>query len=178
MLFIPLPHEQGTPVRVEVRNEAGFRGGPRGPAKPYSRLCPRVPGTGFCSRTMDAPGESTLMTDRLPNAISALVDERKLSDCLLNPTHPDNGGKAAFFLGLGFGRSSPSTLRSALLSLAAEGALTRRVVSAHGTKFVVDGVLRSPDGKEAVVRTVWIADTGFRHAASCDRVSKRRQVRL
>jgi hypothetical protein len=56
--------------------------------------------------------------------------------------------------------SDVEPLRSALVRLAEEGTLTRQIVSAHGTKFVVDGVLRSPSGSEAIVRTVWIVDTG------------------
>ena len=80
------------------------------------------------------------MIDRLPNASRALIEEQKLGEYLLNPAHPDNSGKAAFFLRLGFARSSPELLGSALLSLAEEGIITRRVSSVHGTKFVVDGV--------------------------------------
>lgn len=39
---------------------------------------------------------------KLPNAHLAIVDEETIVDYLLNPAHPDNGGKAKFFLGLGF----------------------------------------------------------------------------
>ncbi len=38
----------------------------------------------------------------LPNAHLVIVDREKIKDYLLNPAHPDNGGKARFFLGLGF----------------------------------------------------------------------------
>jgi hypothetical protein len=38
----------------------------------------------------------------LPNALLAIVDREKITDYLLNPAHPDNGGKAKIFLGLGF----------------------------------------------------------------------------
>lgn len=38
----------------------------------------------------------------LPNAHLAIVDREKITDYLLNPAHPDNGGKAKFFLGLAF----------------------------------------------------------------------------
>ena len=101
-----------------------------------------------------------MIDDRLPYATAARVDTLKLDEYLLNPAHPDNGGKAAFFIALGFARSDVEPLRSALIRLAAEGTLTRQTVSVHGTKFVVDGVLRSPSGSEPVVRTVWIGDTG------------------
>jgi len=41
---------------------------------------------------------------KLPSAHLALVDPEKIVDYLLNPAHPDNGGKAAFFVALGFSR--------------------------------------------------------------------------
>lgn len=44
-----------------------------------------------------------MIDDRLPNAAAARVDTRKLDEYLLDSAHPDNGGKAAFFVGLGFG---------------------------------------------------------------------------
>ncbi len=34
---------------------------------------------------------------KLPNAGAAVVAREKIRDYLLNPGHPDNGGKAAFF---------------------------------------------------------------------------------
>ncbi|MEJ7712567.1 MAG: DUF6883 domain-containing protein [Pyrinomonadaceae bacterium] len=34
----------------------------------------------------------------LPNAHLALVERGKITEYLLNPAHPDNGGKAPFFI--------------------------------------------------------------------------------
>jgi len=39
---------------------------------------------------------------KLPNAERAVVDREKIEEYVLNAAHPDNGGKAAFFLALGF----------------------------------------------------------------------------
>ncbi len=39
---------------------------------------------------------------KLPNAHLAVVEQEKICGYLLNAAHPDNGGKAAFFAGLGF----------------------------------------------------------------------------
>lgn len=38
----------------------------------------------------------------LPNAERAIVEREKITDYLLDPAHPDNGGKAPFFEHLGF----------------------------------------------------------------------------
>jgi len=39
---------------------------------------------------------------KLPNAERGLVEKEKITAYLLNPAHPDKGGKAQFFLSLGF----------------------------------------------------------------------------
>ncbi len=41
---------------------------------------------------------------KLPNAHRAIIEKEKILDYLLNLAHPDNGGKAAYYLGLGFSR--------------------------------------------------------------------------
>jgi len=38
----------------------------------------------------------------LPNATLAVVERQKITQYLLNREHPDNGGKANFFIDLGF----------------------------------------------------------------------------
>ena len=57
---------------------------------------------------------------KLPNADKAVVERHKVADYLLNAAHPDNGGKAAFFEGLGFRLSEWETLAKALQKLARE----------------------------------------------------------
>jgi len=51
---------------------------------------------------------------KLPNAEKAIAEHEKVADYLLNAAHPDNGGKAAFFEGLGFCHAEPETLATAL----------------------------------------------------------------
>jgi hypothetical protein len=47
----------------------------------------------------------------LPNAHLAIVDGETIVDYLLNPAHPDNGGKAKFFLALGFTGEAMASFR-------------------------------------------------------------------
>ena len=54
----------------------------------------------------------------VPSAIVARVDRQKINEYLLNREHPDNGGKAEFFIGLGFTSENWETLADALRSLA------------------------------------------------------------
>lgn len=98
---------------------------------------------------------------KLPNANRAVVEERKVLTYLLNAAHPDNGGKAAFFLSLGFTRSNWEHLAAALRKLAVEGDVSNHVVSAHGTKYVLEGRIHGPEGKTGAVRTIWIVEPGL-----------------
>jgi hypothetical protein len=93
--------------------------------------------------------------------LPALVERGKIVDYLLNPAHPDNGGKAPFFMALGFRREAWETLAAALRRLALNSPVTQNMETVHGKKYIVDGVIETPVGKTPVVRTVWIINSGF-----------------
>jgi len=97
---------------------------------------------------------------KLPAADRAVVELAKITDYLLNASHPDNGGKAQFFEALGFPTSKPRRLVMALKALATSGEVARQLASVHGTKYVVDGHLESPEGRRSFVRAIWIVDKG------------------
>jgi hypothetical protein len=97
---------------------------------------------------------------KLPNSNLAIVEREKIREYLLNEAHPDNGGKALFFFGLGFSRAEWLTLANAPLRLAQENEVAISMESSHGIKDIVDGRLSTPSGKRATVRTVWIVDKG------------------
>lgn len=98
---------------------------------------------------------------KLPKADLAIVEQEKVVAYLLNPTHLDNGGKAAFFQMLGFDRDNWSEFATALCKLAATGEVSMAVESLHGTKYTVDGRIEAPSGKSPMVRSVWIVDRGL-----------------
>jgi hypothetical protein len=98
---------------------------------------------------------------KLPNAEKAVVEREKIEDYLLNAAHPDNGGKAAFFEGLGFRRDQWETLATALRMVAALAETAQIMDSPHGRKYVILGMIQSPGGKSAIVQTIWIVDTGL-----------------
>jgi hypothetical protein len=88
------------------------------------------------------------------------IDRSKIEDYLL---HPINGrGKAAFFQAFGFSLLQWQALQSALLDHAASGHLIEAVVSPYGTRYIVRGGLRTPDGRKPQPRvcSVWQADNG------------------
>jgi hypothetical protein len=97
---------------------------------------------------------------KVPNLHLATVEREKITDYLLNEAHPDNGGKALFFIVLGFSPQDWLMLVNAFLKLAKETDVAITMESSHGIKYIVDGRLSTPSGKKPMVRTVWIVDNG------------------
>jgi hypothetical protein len=98
---------------------------------------------------------------KLPNADKAIVERAKVADYLLNAAHPDNSGKAEFFIRLGFRREQWEILAAALKALAVESEVTAAADSPHGKKHVLTGRIQSPTGNTPMVQSVWIVDKGL-----------------
>ena len=95
---------------------------------------------------------------KVPNARAALIEREKITEYLLNPAHPDNGGKAPFFQSLGFSREDWPILAAAFRKLAETTEVNKRLESPYGQKYVLDGRIESPSGRTPVVRSIWIVD--------------------
>ncbi|MDR4493128.1 MAG: hypothetical protein R3B74_01655 [Nitrospirales bacterium] len=96
----------------------------------------------------------------LPNGAHAVVGADKVRDYLLDVTHPDGFGKAAFFTAMGFQREAWEELANALRQIAWDSAVTKSMTSMHGQKYIVDGIIPTPMGQNVIVRTIWIVDKG------------------
>ena len=97
---------------------------------------------------------------KLPNAHLAVVDEDKITGYLLNAAHPDNGGKAPFFLALGFRLDDWRSLAAALRKLAGTTPVAKQLESSHGLKYILDGKMETLSGRSPTVHTIWIVDRG------------------
>lgn len=75
---------------------------------------------------------------------------------LLAPDHPEGGGKARFFIERGYDPARHWIFRRDLRRLARRGTVTETILTDYGMKFIVDGVVDTPDGTCARLRTVWI----------------------
>jgi hypothetical protein len=69
---------------------------------------------------------------------------------LLNPAHPDNGGKAEFFLALGFTREHWRALADAFGEIARRATVTQQIDSPHGSKFIIDDYIDALGSRAAV----------------------------
>ena len=92
----------------------------------------------------------------LPHGEECNVPDVKLIGYLLSETHPVGKAKAKLLRSLGFNENNVEALRNGLIRIACEGPIGETTVSEHGTKYVVSGVLHTPDGHVIELRTVWI----------------------
>jgi len=97
---------------------------------------------------------------KLPNYGKAIVPREKITGYLLSSSHPDGRSKARFFTGFGFSVESWQTLAEALLRHAADDKVAKVETSLFGARYVIDGTISTPDGRAALIRSVWFIETG------------------
>jgi hypothetical protein len=93
---------------------------------------------------------------RIPNADRAIIDEAKLSEYLLSPSHPIGRFKAMFFATLGYTQENWQQLEADLRTRHLTQDAVPTVSNDHGQKYEILAALRCPGGKIAQVRSVWI----------------------
>ena len=97
---------------------------------------------------------------QLPNARNAVVPEAKITQYLLNFQHPKGKDKAEFFTRFGFSLAEWQILRDALLTHARVYEVTSTREVYDGTNYSLHGALSTPDGRNPLIRTVWIIREG------------------
>ncbi|MFM9938770.1 MAG: DUF6883 domain-containing protein [Hyphomicrobiaceae bacterium] len=97
---------------------------------------------------------------KLPNIDAAVVEDAKLIDYLLNPAHPRGAAKARFLASFGFSSARPDEARAAFLEHARQHDVSGTQNTPFGTIYEIDGALPTPDGRDPVVRVVWMQDIG------------------
>ena len=95
---------------------------------------------------------------RLPNAQRARVDPAKITDYLLSASHPDGQEKARFFFNFGFCPEQWQSLSEAVRLHGASHKAVEKERGIYGIKYIMDGSLETPDGRNPYVRTVWHID--------------------
>lgn len=96
--------------------------------------------------------------ERLPRGDLAVVPEEKITAYLLALDHPRGGPNARFLLRFGFRLEAWRVLEAALLRHAVEGIVVEHQPGIHGVTYAVEGPLRTPNGRDPSIRTVWIVE--------------------
>ena len=80
----------------------------------------------------------------------------KVRDYLLSFEHPSGQFKARFFTRLGFARDRWEELQRALVAFAQTHDATASSENRFGRKYIVDGTIQGPNGRNAWIRSVWV----------------------
>ena len=94
----------------------------------------------------------------LPFRQFAYIPSSKLSGYLLSENHAVGKAKAKFFRSFGYDATHADSLAQDLIAIVHEQPVAEVVTSPHGTKYIVDGPLSTPDGRTVYIRTVWIVE--------------------
>jgi hypothetical protein len=97
---------------------------------------------------------------KLPNAPKAIVERDKILVYLLNPEHQIGASKAHFFINFGFSAAKWEQLAKALLVHGQTHEVKRVRETDFGPRYEVEGSLKTPDGREPFIRSVWQFDKG------------------
>ncbi len=97
---------------------------------------------------------------KLANLENCQVATAKIEMYLLNLSHPDGGPKPRFLERFGFTANMVEELRIALIDHAEANEFVDSRETEFGTTFTVSGSLPTPDGRDPVVRVIWMIDTG------------------
>jgi hypothetical protein len=100
---------------------------------------------------------------KLPENLNIIIPERKLTDYLLSETHAVGKAKAKYFRALGYGDENVGLLKESLVRIASANEVSEAISTTFGAKYVIDGIIVSPNGVTARIRTVWILETGETH---------------
>jgi hypothetical protein len=96
----------------------------------------------------------------LPDHHRAVIPEPKITEYLLSPTHPHGRHKAEFFTAIGFSQSNWQELVNALRQHVSDNEVAKVEPSPFGTRYVIEGILKAPDGRLPSVRSVWMIRHG------------------
>ena len=97
---------------------------------------------------------------KLPNHERAVIAREKVVNYLLSDSHRDGRHKATFFKRFGFAVEGWRMLARMLREHAAEHDVTKVEASPYGTRYVIDGIICSPDARNPLIRAVWFVETG------------------
>ncbi|MGH2566726.1 MAG: DUF6883 domain-containing protein [Bacteroidota bacterium] len=95
---------------------------------------------------------------KLPSADRAVVSKTKLTDYLLSEKHPVGRSKAIILKRFGYTSEQWQRLAEDVIHIAKNNEVTTTEESPFGLRYVIDGVLPTPSGKDLPIRTVWFID--------------------
>ena len=97
---------------------------------------------------------------KVPNYEIAEISEEKINSYLLSLKHPIGRSKAKFFFRYGFRAESWALLAQSLVRHLSRCDIQETYETAFGIKYIVEGSLETPDGKNPLIRAIWLIKHG------------------
>jgi len=91
---------------------------------------------------------------KVPNTEQAIVPRAKLADYLLSSSHRDGRHKARFFSQFGLSQDNWLELENLVRQHVQQHEITKEEPSPFGTRYVVDGIMKMPNGRTPQIRSV------------------------
>ncbi|GGE74807.1 DUF6883 domain-containing protein [Sphingomonas prati] len=88
------------------------------------------------------------------------IPPQKITGYLLDPNHPEGGGKAKFLMAHGFHARQPQLLANAIHAHAELNYIEETVHNNYGTKHIVRCRIPTPDGRNPCIQVIWIREHG------------------
>ncbi|MBA3649552.1 MAG: hypothetical protein H0W62_13555 [Chitinophagales bacterium] len=85
-----------------------------------------------------------------------VIEDFKITEYLLNINHPEGSVKADYFIQHGFDSEKPEVLKQFLVDHLEQCSLVDVVETLFGTKYIVTGKMKAPDGYEFMLRAIWM----------------------
>ncbi|OGK23863.1 hypothetical protein A2954_07175 [Candidatus Roizmanbacteria bacterium RIFCSPLOWO2_01_FULL_37_12] len=89
-----------------------------------------------------------------------IISRKKLTDYILSETHATGKFKAKFFRSLGFNETNIVIFEKELRKLFKYQEIKDAEISPYGTKYIIDGEIKTPIKKAVKIRTIWIIEKG------------------
>lgn len=96
----------------------------------------------------------------LPNRELAVVSPAKITDYLLSETHPDGRHKCQFFKAFGYSLDQWELLADTVRQHLLDYEVRKIEDSPFGTRYVVEGIISTPDRRTPLLRSVWFIRQG------------------
>jgi hypothetical protein len=90
------------------------------------------------------------------------VSEKKVRKYLLNIDHREGRSKARFFPARGFTDADWQVLDQALRRHPIDNPVAAEEITEYGRKLIVRCQIKTPDGRNTCIRTVWMVEAGTR----------------
>ena len=95
----------------------------------------------------------------LPERARAIIEDEKIRDYLLSREHPIGKYKCAVFESIGYSLTNWQRLKQDILEAFLNLDVQDVIEGKHGTKYLIRGTLKGPNGKVGDFLSVWVKET-------------------